>query len=178
VKAKSGSANTAQTIQATKRQGDEHEMRIHGTNKEVLELHELSRKLLNKVENCTRADSSMLMAMQIQNTYLAQPFKLPILWNISRKHFRVQTTDGRFIILNKFENHLTQRDFIRSLYSSKTRKVQMDLLLEELKPNSWRMKGFIPAELLGLDVFVWTHVLTSVKYEVCQKYWDSLHCSD
>lgn len=52
----------------------------------------------------------MLSPQQIQTAYLDFPLHVPELWNLSRKHFRVSTADGRHIKLNKFANRLSERD--------------------------------------------------------------------
>lgn len=48
--------------------------------------------------------------MQIEMAYLDFPLQIPKLWNLSRKHFRLVTLDGRFIKLNRIANRLTEHD--------------------------------------------------------------------
>jgi DNA primase catalytic subunit len=46
----------------------------------------------------------------IERFYLDVPLRVPSLWNLSRKHFRVKLCEGRFVKLNKFENRLSEKD--------------------------------------------------------------------
>jgi len=62
-----------------------------------------------------------------------------------------------FYVSGQFRKALS--DLITSLCSSKTRKIQLNLLNEELKANPWKVLGFIGASLLDFDVEVWTFKL-------------------
>jgi hypothetical protein len=44
----------------------------------------------------------LLYPKQIEKAYLDYPLRIPELWNLSRKHFRVETFEGKFVKLNKF----------------------------------------------------------------------------
>lgn len=52
----------------------------------------------------------MLNASLIRRFYLDTQPNVPDCWRLSRKHFRVETSDGRFVKLNKHENRLSARD--------------------------------------------------------------------
>jgi DNA primase catalytic subunit len=52
----------------------------------------------------------MLEPWRISRFYSNSKLEVPTMWNLSRKHFRVQTLDGRFIKLNKFRNRLNERE--------------------------------------------------------------------
>lgn len=52
----------------------------------------------------------LLSPCEIQKFYLDYPLKLPSVWNLSRKHFRVSLSEGRFVKLNRFENRLNVHD--------------------------------------------------------------------
>ncbi len=52
----------------------------------------------------------MLTPQQIELAYMDSTLNIPKLWNLSRKHFRVETLNGKFIKLNKIANRLTERD--------------------------------------------------------------------
>jgi hypothetical protein len=58
------------------------------------------------------------------------------------------------------------------LYSSKTRKIQVDLFTNELKANSWRVLGFVDEPLLDLDVEIWTVKLTKEQINACFAEWE------
>ena len=63
-----------------------------------------------------------------------------------------------FYVSGQFRKALS--DLIGYLCTSKTRLTQLNLLKEELKPNSWQVRGFIGASPLDFDVEVWTVKLT------------------
>jgi len=52
----------------------------------------------------------MLDSWQVSGFYANARLGLPGFWNLSRKHVRVQTLDGRFVKLNRFENRLNPRE--------------------------------------------------------------------
>ena len=54
--------------------------------------------------------SKLLSTRMIQKTYMDSPLNVPALWNLSRKHVRLETVSGRFIKLNKFENRLNEEE--------------------------------------------------------------------
>jgi hypothetical protein len=66
-------------------------------------------------------------------------------------------------------------DLIRYLCTSKTRKIQLNLLNKELKTNHWRVLGFIGASFLDLDAEVWTFKLTSEMMERVFKEWEKIN---
>lgn len=53
---------------------------------------------------------------------------VPNLWNLSRKHFRVKLREGRFIKLNKFENHLSAKDLKSCCWKLKPLHVYFSVL--------------------------------------------------
>lgn len=56
------------------------------------------------------------------------PLRVPGFWNLSRKHFRVQLHDGRFVKLNHFENRLTEKDLRYYCYKLKPMHVYFSVL--------------------------------------------------
>jgi DNA primase catalytic subunit len=46
---------------------------------------------------------------QISSYYINATLRIPSQWNLSRKHVRIQTLDGRFIKLNRFRSRLNPR---------------------------------------------------------------------
>lgn len=52
----------------------------------------------------------MLDSLKITTYYINSSLNVPSFWNLSRKHVRIQTTNGRFVKLNKFENRLSPRE--------------------------------------------------------------------
>jgi DNA primase catalytic subunit len=52
----------------------------------------------------------MLKPWRISRFYSNSKLEVPKIWNLSRKHFRMQTSNGRFIKLNKFRNRLNERE--------------------------------------------------------------------
>jgi hypothetical protein len=72
-----------------------------------------------------------------------------------------------FYVSGQFRRALS--DLIGYLCTSKTRKIQLNLLNEELKPNPWKVLGFIGATILDFDVELWAVKLT---IEQMQKVFD------
>ena len=62
--------------------------------------------------------------------------------------------------------------FDKAFCSSKTRKIQLNLLNEVLKSNVWRVLGFIGASLLGFDAETWTVELTKEQINACYAEWE------
>jgi len=52
----------------------------------------------------------MLSTGQIQAYYLTYPLKLSSHWTLGRRHLRVMLRDGRFVKLNHFQDHLSEKD--------------------------------------------------------------------
>ena len=52
----------------------------------------------------------MLSPSQIRCYYVSKTLTIPKLWNVTRKHFRVVLSDGRFVKLNHFQNRLSAED--------------------------------------------------------------------
>ena len=75
-----------------------------------------------------------------------------------------------FYVSGQFRKALS--DLIRLSCISKTRKIQVTLFTEELKPNAWRVLGFIGASLLGFDVEIWTVELTKKQINACYAEWE------
>jgi len=51
-----------------------------------------------------------LKAWMVKRFYQNSSLNVPNLWNLGRKHFRVQVFDGRFVKLNKFRNRINERE--------------------------------------------------------------------
>jgi hypothetical protein len=51
----------------------------------------------------------MLESWQVSHFYINADLQVPRLWNLSRKHVRVRTLDGRFVKLNKHRSRLNAR---------------------------------------------------------------------
>jgi hypothetical protein len=75
-----------------------------------------------------------------------------------------------FYVSGQFRKALS--DLIASLCSSKTRKIQLNLLNEELKANRWKVLGFIGASLLNFDVEIWTFKLTAEQMQKVFNEWE------
>lgn len=52
----------------------------------------------------------MLEPWRIRRFYLNSKLEVPKMWNLSRKHVRIQTLNGRFVKVNKFRNRLNERE--------------------------------------------------------------------
>jgi hypothetical protein len=61
------------------------------------------------------------------------------------------------------------------LCTSKTRKIQLNLLNEELSPNRWKVLGFIGASLLDFDVEIWTFKLTMEQMQRVFNEWKKIN---
>jgi len=46
----------------------------------------------------------------VRNYYQNADLHIPNLWNLGRKHFRVQVFDGRFVNLTSFRNRISERE--------------------------------------------------------------------
>lgn len=57
----------------------------------------------------------MLKRWMVRRFYQNASLDIPKIWNLSRKHFRVQVFDGRFVKLNRFRNRLNERK-LREFY--------------------------------------------------------------
>lgn len=70
----------------------------------------------------------MLNPVQIEKFYLDDNLKIPNLWNLSRKHFRLKTIDGRYIKLNRYERRISQRDLKYYCYKFRPAHVYFSVL--------------------------------------------------
>ena len=52
----------------------------------------------------------MLGAWRLSRFYINSKLEVPKIWNLSRKHVRIETTTGRFVKINKFRNRLNDRE--------------------------------------------------------------------
>ena len=75
----------------------------------------------------------------------------------------------RFYVSGQFRKALS--DLIGYLCTSKTRKIQLNLLNEALKSNPWKVLGFIGASFLDFDVEVWTFKLTAEQMDGVFNEW-------
>ena len=75
-----------------------------------------------------------------------------------------------FYVSGQFRKALS--DLITYLCSSKTRKIQLNLLSEEIKSNPWKILGFIGATLLDFDVEIWTFKLTTEQMRRVFNEWE------
>jgi hypothetical protein len=78
-----------------------------------------------------------------------------------------------FYVSGKFRKALS--DLITALCSSKTRKIQLNLLNEELKSNPWKVLGFIGTSFLDFDVEVWTFKLTTEQMQSVFSEWEKVN---
>jgi hypothetical protein len=81
-----------------------------------------------------------------------------------------------FYVSGKFRKALS--DLINHLCTTKTRKIQLNLLNELLTPNPWRVLGFISAEFLDFDVEVWSFRLTGEQMDRVFKEWEKVNNYD
>jgi hypothetical protein len=75
-----------------------------------------------------------------------------------------------FYVSGQFRKALS--DLIGYLCTSKTRKIQLNLLNEKLSPNPWKVLGFIGASLLDFDVEIWTFKLTAEQMQRVFSEWE------
>jgi len=75
-----------------------------------------------------------------------------------------------FYVSGQFRKVLS--DLINQLCTSKTRKIQLNLLNEELESNSWTVLGFIEASLLDFDAEIWSLKLTTEQIQEIFNEWD------
>jgi hypothetical protein len=78
-----------------------------------------------------------------------------------------------FYVSGQFRKALS--DLIGYLCTSKTRRVQLNLLNEELNSNPWKVLGFITASFLDFDVEVWTFKLTMEQMQRVFNEWDKFN---
>jgi hypothetical protein len=64
----------------------------------------------------------------IEKAYIDSPLQVPVQWNLSRKHFRLRTVEGRFVKLNKIENRINQRELKFYCYKFKPTNVYFSVL--------------------------------------------------
>ena len=76
-----------------------------------------------------------------------------------------------FYVSGQFRQALS--DLITTLCSSKTHKMQLNLLNEELKPNFWRLLCFIGVSFLDFDVEIWTVKLTREQISLYYAEWEN-----
>jgi hypothetical protein len=81
-----------------------------------------------------------------------------------------------FYVSGQFRKALS--DLIGYLCTTKTRQIQLDLFNEELKPNTWRVLGFIRASFFNIDVEIWTVKLTQEQINTCYDEWETCKCYD
>jgi hypothetical protein len=56
-----------------------------------------------------KCGGSVLPVTHIRAYYENAPLNIPGFWNLGRKHFRIVTSNGRFLKLNKFMGRLNVR---------------------------------------------------------------------
>jgi hypothetical protein len=81
-----------------------------------------------------------------------------------------------FYVSGHFRKALS--DLIRLICSSKTHKVQLNLFSSELKPNSWRVLGFINISIIDVDAETWTVELTTEQINACYAEWERVKYYD
>ena len=81
-----------------------------------------------------------------------------------------------FYVSGQFRKALS--DLISTLCSSKTRKIQRNLLNEELKANPWKVLSFIGTSLLGFDVEIWTVKLNAEQMRTVFNEWEKINHYD
>ena len=52
----------------------------------------------------------MLEPWRVSRFYINSKLEVPKIWNLSRKHVRIQASNGRFVKINKFRNRLNDRE--------------------------------------------------------------------
>jgi hypothetical protein len=92
---------------------------------------------------------------------------LAMCWLFRKKAFYVS---GQF--------HRALSDLITILCSSKTRKIQLNLLNEALKSNQRKVLGFIGASLLDFDVEIWAFNLTQEDMQRVFNDWEKVNRYD
>ncbi len=75
-----------------------------------------------------------------------------------------------FYVSGQFRKALS--DLIGYICTSKNHFAQLNLLNEALKPNQWKVLGFIEASLLNFNVKIWTFQLTTEQIDACYSKWE------
>jgi hypothetical protein len=65
--------------------------------------------------------------------------------------------------------------YIQALKQMSTRKIQLNLLNEELKGNPWKVLGFIGAFLLNFNIEIWTFELTAEQMQRVFCDWERIN---
>jgi DNA primase catalytic subunit len=89
----------------------------------------------------------LLSPVQIEKVYLDFPLQIPKLWNLSRKHFRIVTLNGRHIKLNKFENRINLKELKYYCYKLKPAHVYfsvLDWLFPERVSKKYKARYCVP----------------------------------
>ena len=76
-----------------------------------------------------------------------------------------------FYVSGQFRKALT--DLISAICSSKTKKIQLNLMGERLQPNVWRVLGFVSVEIIDADPGQWAVLLTDQQISDCYTEWES-----
>lgn len=71
---------------------------------------------------------ALLIKEQIERFYLDIPLRIPKVWNLSRKHFRIVVGHGRFVKLNKYQNRLSAKDLRFYCWKFKPQHVYFSVL--------------------------------------------------
>ena len=120
----------------------------------------------------------MLTPRQIEKAYLDCPLRIPKLWTLPRKHFRVVLPNGRHIKLNKFENRINEKEL--KYYCFKLRPIHvyfsvLDWLFPERVGKKYKAKYCVPLNgnyVVDVDsymiLFKHTHTLDP-EWHVCER---------
>lgn len=75
-----------------------------------------------------------------------------------------------FYVSGQFRKALS--DLISTICISKTRKIQITLTGVELASNTWRVLGFVDAEIIGVDPDKWSILLSKDQISSCYAEWE------
>jgi DNA primase catalytic subunit len=113
---------------------------------------------------------TVLSPVQIEKAYLDNSLKIPDLWNLSRKHFRLETLDGKFIKLNRIANRLTEHDLKYYCWKFKPAHVYfsvLDWLFPERVGTKRKASCCIPLNgnyVVDIDSYMFTRYLALFKH--------------
>jgi DNA primase catalytic subunit len=123
----------------------------------------------------------MLSPTQIATAYLDYPLQIPRIWDLSKRHFRICTSNKRFVKLNKFENRINQKELKYLCWKLKPQHVYFSVLnwlFPERVGKKYKARYCVPLNgeyVIDVDsymmLFKHNHQLHQ-EWHVCQKCLD------
>jgi hypothetical protein len=124
----------------------------------------------------------MLESWTISSYYINQPLRLPEKWKLQRKHIRIQTSDRKFIKLNKFENRINSSelgDFCVRFSPAHVYFSVLDFLFPERVGKKNRANFAYPVNgeyIVDVDSYLmhhWQRHMPSKNWDVCKECLES-----